>query len=135
MSVFLGTRQTNCLFHFQGIQLQPGLCSFDGGLSQSSTVTTDFLELPSPPQPLLVSPTQFLQSSPSPGEAMTLADPSVVLGMGQVVMVSSLGDGQVVSVSSLGDESVGTHQILLEDGQTIPFQIVAPANIGETVGS
>uniref|UniRef100_A0A8C7JZJ8 Calcium responsive transcription factor n=1 Tax=Oncorhynchus kisutch TaxID=8019 RepID=A0A8C7JZJ8_ONCKI len=121
--------QPKIFAQLQGIQLQPGLCSFDGGLSQSSTVTTDFLELPSPPQPLLVSPTQFLQSSPSLGEAMTLADPSVVLGMGQVVMVSSLGDGQVVSVSSLGDESVGTHQILLEDGQTIPFQIVAPANI------
>ncbi|XP_036815401.1 calcium-responsive transcription factor [Oncorhynchus mykiss] len=125
----LTSLQPKIFAQLQGIQLQPGLCSFDGGLSQSSTVTTDFLELPSPPQPLLVSPTQFLQSSPSPGEAMTLADPSVVLGMGQVVMVSSLGDGQVVSVSSLGDESVGTHQILLEDGQTIPFQIVAPANI------
>nr|XP_046204218.1 calcium-responsive transcription factor isoform X2 [Oncorhynchus gorbuscha] len=125
----LSSLQPKIFAQLQGIQLQPGLCSFDGGLSQSSTVTTDFLELPSPPQPLLVSPTQFLQSSPSLGEAMTLADPSVVLGMGQVVMVSSLGDGQVVSVSSLGDESVGTHQILLEDGQTIPFQIVAPANI------
>lgn len=55
--------------------------------------------------------------------------------MGQVVMVSSLGDGQVVSVSSLGDESGGTHQILLEDGQTIPFQIMVPANIGETLRS
>ncbi|XP_064833088.1 calcium-responsive transcription factor [Oncorhynchus masou masou] len=111
----LTSLQPKIFAQLQGIQLQPGLCSFDGGLSQSST---DFLELPSPPQPLLVSPTQFLQSSPSLGEAMTLADPSVVLGMGQVVMVSSLGD-----------ESVGTHQILLEDGQTIPFQIVAPANI------
>ncbi|XP_064875772.1 calcium-responsive transcription factor [Oncorhynchus nerka] len=117
----LSSLQPKIFAQLQGIQLQPGLCSFDGGLSQSSTVTTDFLELP--------SPTQFLQSSPSLREAMTLADPSVVLGMGQVVMVSSLGDGQVVSVSSLGDESVGTHQILLEDGQTIPFQIVAPANI------
>ncbi|XP_071196799.1 calcium-responsive transcription factor isoform X2 [Salvelinus alpinus] len=127
----LTSLQPKIFAQLQGIQVQPGLCSFDGGLSQSSTVTTDFLDLPSPspPQPLLVSPTQFLQSSPSLGEAMTLADTSVVLSVGQVVMLSSLGDGQVVSVSSLGDESVGTHHILLEDGQTIPFQIVAPANI------
>ncbi|KAM9485901.1 calcium-responsive transcription factor isoform 1-T2 [Salvelinus alpinus] len=127
----LTSLQPKIFAQLQGIQVQPGLCSFDGGLSQSSTVTTDFLDLPSPspPQPLLVSPTQFLQSSPSLGEAMTLADTSVALSMGQVVMLSSLGDGQVVSVSSLGDESVGTHHILLEDGQTIPFQIVAPANI------
>nr|XP_023995170.1 calcium-responsive transcription factor [Salvelinus alpinus] len=127
----LTSLQPKIFAQLQGIQVQPDLCSFDGGLSQSSTVTTDFLDLPSPspPQPLLVSPTQFLQSSPSLGEAMTLADTSVVLSVGQVVMLSSLGDGQVVSVSSLGDESVGTHHILLEDGQTIPFQIVAPANI------
>eukprot|EP00063_Salmo_salar_P046380 XP_014021215.1 PREDICTED: calcium-responsive transcription factor-like isoform X1 [Salmo salar] len=118
----LTSLQPKIFAQLQGIQLQPSLCSFDGG---PSTVSTDFLDLPSPssPQPLLVSPTQFLQSSPS------LAEPSGVLGMGQVVMVSSLGDGQVVSVSSLGDESGGTHQILLEDGQTIPFQIMVPANI------
>ncbi|XP_041724582.1 calcium-responsive transcription factor isoform X2 [Coregonus clupeaformis] len=132
----LTSLQPKIFAQLQGIQLQPGLCSFDGGLSQLSKVT-DSLELPS------TSPPQFLQSSPSQGEAMALADPSVVLGMGQVVVVSSLGDGQVVSVSSLGDGqvvsvsslgdgSVGTHQILLEDGQTIPVQIVSPATIALT---
>ncbi|CAB1346867.1 unnamed protein product [Coregonus sp. 'balchen'] len=131
----LTSLQPKIFAQLQGIQRQPGLCSFDGGLSQLSKVT-DSLELPS------TSPPQFLQSSPSQGEAMALADPSVVLGMGQVVVVSSLGDGQVVSVSSLGDGqvvsvsslgdgSVGTHQILLEDGQTIPVQIVSPATIEE----
>ncbi|XP_028971864.1 calcium-responsive transcription factor [Esox lucius] len=112
----LTSLQPKIFAQLQGIQLQPGLCSSEGAECPTTTLESMDLASPSPPGPLVVSPTL--------GEAMTLADPSALLSMGHVVSVSSLGDGQLVSVSSLEDGSLGTHHIVLEDGQTIPVQIV-----------
>ncbi|KAJ8004420.1 hypothetical protein DPEC_G00135530 [Dallia pectoralis] len=122
---------------FTQLQLQSGTGSSEGDPSQSPAMIPGSLDLPSTssPGPFIISPTQFLQSGPTLEEAGTVADPSALLSMGHVVSVSSLGDSHVVSVSSLGDGqlvtlssleagSMGTHHLLLEDGQTIPVQIV-----------
>lgn len=112
----LTSLQPKIFAQLQGIQLQPvpTLCSYEGPLSQSPPqapsgplTTTDPLDLPSPspPQPLLVSPSQFLQAGPSLCEVKCEKDGST--------------DGEA-------------HQILLEDGQTIPVRIVDPASIALT---
>lgn len=112
----LTSLQPKIFAQLQGIQLQPvpTLCSYEGPLSQSPPqapsgplTTTDPLDLPSPspPQPLLVSPSQFLQAGPSLCEVKCEKDGST--------------EGEA-------------HQILLEDGQTIPVRIVDPASIALT---
>ncbi|XP_046903513.1 calcium-responsive transcription factor isoform X3 [Hypomesus transpacificus] len=127
----LTSLQPKIFAQLQGIQLQPvpALYSYDGALSQSPPITpsatlttTDPLDLPgpSPPQPLLVNPSQFLQAGPSRCEGLILADTSAVLGMGPVV---SMGGGSNEGRS---------HPILLEDRQIIPVQIVDPATVDLT---
>ncbi|KAG5833169.1 hypothetical protein ANANG_G00273000 [Anguilla anguilla] len=56
-------------------------------------------------------------SPPPPREGVSLSDPAPLLGVGQLVSVSALTDGT-------GEG--GVHQILLDDGQAIPVQIVEP---------
>ncbi|KAM4608730.1 calcium-responsive transcription factor-like [Polymixia lowei] len=73
----------------------------------------------SPSQSLPVSPTSFLHTSSPLGESLGNASPQTVLGVGQMVSVSA-------------PEDEGTHQIILEDGQTIPVQIVDPSTIALT---
>ncbi|XP_041118788.1 calcium-responsive transcription factor-like isoform X3 [Polyodon spathula] len=82
-------------------------------------------------QPLLLSPTQFLQPSASLSENV-MAPPTLVNV--SIPDPSLLGMGQLVAVSAVGESSMegGMHQILLEDGQTIPVDIVDdPASIAQ----
>ncbi len=72
---------------------------------------------PAPPQPVLLSPSYLLQSSPG-----AVCDGPALLCMGQLVSVASAAEG-------------GITQILLEDGQAIPVQVVDPASISEFMGA
>lgn len=92
--------------------------------AQPTTTPPEAQELssPTPPQPVLLSPSRFLRSSGSGGETLSLRDPPTLLGLSQLVSVTS--------VTNAGAEG-GMAQILLEDGQTIPVQIVDPASIGK----
>uniref|UniRef100_A0A671NRU2 Calcium responsive transcription factor n=1 Tax=Sinocyclocheilus anshuiensis TaxID=1608454 RepID=A0A671NRU2_9TELE len=100
-----------CVF-FAAIQLQPALCPVEE-TAQPTAAPPEAQELssPAPPQPVLLSPSHFLQSSPSAGESMS-----------QLVSVALATEG-------------GITQILLEDGQAIPVQIVDPASISEFMGA
>ncbi|KAI2660517.1 Calcium-responsive transcription factor [Labeo rohita] len=73
-------------------------------------------------QPVLLSPSHFLQSSPSGGESIAVCDAPALLGMSQLVSVASAAES-------------GITQILLEDGQAIPVQIVDAASISELMGA
>ncbi|XP_016142755.1 calcium-responsive transcription factor [Sinocyclocheilus grahami] len=108
----LTSLQPKIFAHLQAIQLQPALCPVEE-TAQPTAAPPEAQELssPAPPQPVLLSPSHFLQSSPSAGESVTVCD-----GMSQLVSVASAADG-------------GITQILLEDGQAIPVQIVDPASI------
>lgn len=88
----------------QGVQFQPA--------PQQNLSPPPDASGSAPSQPLLLSPAQFL------------SDPAPLLGVGQLVSVSALGDGP-------GEG--GVHQILLDDGQAIPVQIVEPSGTGEGV--
>lgn len=114
----LTSLQPKIFAHLQAIQLQPPLCPVEDP-AQPSTAAPEAQELssPAPSQPVLLSPSQFLQSSPSPGEGMSVCETPTLLGM-----------SQLVSVSNAGAEA-GITQILLEDGQAVPVQIVEPTNI------
>lgn len=102
----------------QGIQLQPVLCPSEGHPAQSpSAPPCSGSDLLGPS-----SPTQFLQSSASLAEGISLVDTSALLGVGQLVSVSVVGEGG-------GD--VGVQQILLSDAPTIPVRIVEPVIVGE----
>lgn len=96
--------------------------------AQSTTPPPEAQELssPAPPQPVLLSPSQFLQSSGSGGESISLCDPPILLGMSQLVSVTS--------VTNAGAEG-GITQILMEDGEAIPVQIVDPASIGKYIAT
>ncbi|XP_043105005.1 calcium-responsive transcription factor isoform X2 [Puntigrus tetrazona] len=96
----LTSLQPKIFAHLQAIQLQPALCPVEAP--------------PEAPQPVLLSPSHFLQSGPSAGESVAVCD-----GVTQLVSVASAADG-------------GITQILLEDGQAIPVQVVHPANISLT---
>ncbi|XP_067266275.1 calcium-responsive transcription factor isoform X2 [Chanodichthys erythropterus] len=117
----LTSLQPKIFAHLQAIQLQPALCPVEDS-AQPTTTPPEARELssPAPPQPVLLSPSQFLQSSGSGGESISLCDPPTLLGM-----------SQLVSVTNVGAEG-GITQILLEDGQAIPVQIVDPASIALT---
>ncbi|KAJ8256060.1 hypothetical protein COCON_G00199240 [Conger conger] len=69
--------------------------------------------------PLLLSPAQFLQAATPLGEGVSLSGHAPLL-----VSVSTLGGGA-------GEG--GVHQILLDDGQAIPVQIVEPVAAGSGV--
>ncbi|XP_067301062.1 calcium-responsive transcription factor isoform X2 [Pseudorasbora parva] len=119
----LTSLQPKIFAHLQAIQLQPALCPVED-TAQPTTTPTEAQELssPAPPQPVLLSPSQFLQSSGSGGESISLCDPPTLLAMSQLVSVTSK--------TNAGAE--GGTQILLEDGQAIPVQIVDPASIALT---
>ncbi|XP_051762405.1 calcium-responsive transcription factor isoform X2 [Ctenopharyngodon idella] len=120
----LTSLQPKIFAHLQAIQLQPALCPVED-TAQSTTPPPEAQELssPAPPQPVLLSPSQFLQSSGSGGESISLCDPPILLGMSQLVSVTS--------VTNAGAEG-GITQILMEDGEAIPVQIVDPASIALT---
>ncbi|KAL1268095.1 hypothetical protein QQF64_033458 [Cirrhinus molitorella] len=113
----LTSLQPKIFAHLQAIQLQPALCPLEE-TAQPVTAPPEAQELssPAPPQPVLLSPSHFLQSSPSGGESISVCNAPALLGMSQLVSVASAAEG-------------GITQILLEDGQAIPFQIVDPASI------
>ncbi|XP_028661985.1 calcium-responsive transcription factor isoform X8 [Erpetoichthys calabaricus] len=100
----------------------PGLLSLNAQPLPGSQVE-DILESSSVPtsHPPLLTPSQFLQPSASLTDSMAALPTVVNLGesglfsMGQLVTVSAVGEGHLAG---------GVHQILLEDGQTIPLQIV-----------
>ncbi len=108
---------------WQAVQLQPALCPVEE-TAQPTAAPPEAQELssPAPPQPVLLSPSHFLQSSPGAGERVAVCDGPALLGMGQLVSVASAAEG-------------GITQILLEDGQAIPVQVVDPANISEFMGA
>ncbi|XP_059355766.1 calcium-responsive transcription factor isoform X1 [Carassius carassius] len=108
----LSSLQPKIFAHLQAIQLQPALCPVEETV-QPTTAPAEAQELssPAPPQPVLLSPSHFLQSSPSAGESTAACD-----GMSQLVNVASAAEGDIT-------------QILLEDGQAIPVQVVEPASI------
>ncbi|XP_062390947.1 calcium-responsive transcription factor [Sardina pilchardus] len=138
----LSSLQPKIFAQLQGIQLQPASNPPDGALPQHSCLSSssstavplcpgapDLLEPSSPslaPQPqLLISPTSFLPSSATLVEVGGMAEPpAALLGMGQLVSVTALGGPS--------REGGALHQILLEDGQTIPVQIVDPASLALT---
>lgn len=125
----LTSLQPKIFAHLQAIQLQPALCPVkDTAQPTTPPPPPEAQELssPAPPQPVLLSPSQFLQSSGSGGESVSLRDPLTLLGMSQLVSVTS--------VTNAGTEG-GITQILLEDGQAIPVQIVDPASIALTPSS
>lgn len=117
----LTSLQPKIFAHLQTIQLQPPLCPVEDP-AQPLTAAPEAQELSSPAasQPALLSPSQFLQSSPSAGEGRSVCETPTLLGMNQLVSVSNSG------------ANGGITQILLEDGQAIPVQIVEPANIALT---
>ncbi|KAL2080888.1 hypothetical protein ACEWY4_022741 [Coilia grayii] len=134
----LTSLQPKMFAQLQGIQLQPASSPPDGALPQHSPSSSptvplcsgapDLLEpnsLSLVPQPLLMGPTSFLPSSAALVDGGGTAEPpAALLGMGQLVSVAALG--------GTSREGTAMHQILLEDGQTIPVQIVDPATIALT---
>ncbi|MGH0167611.1 UNVERIFIED_CONTAM: hypothetical protein FKN15_052855 [Acipenser sinensis] len=126
--------QPKIFAQLQGIHLQPTFNLHDGlpalmavnaqplpAVSQATEIL-DSGSL-STSHPLLLSPTQFLQPSASLSENV-MAPPTLVNV--SIPDPSLLGMGQLVAVSAVGESSMegGMHQILLEDGQTIPVHIV-----------
>ncbi|XP_052422433.1 calcium-responsive transcription factor isoform X1 [Carassius gibelio] len=111
----LSSLQPKIFAHLQAIQLQPALCPVEETV-QPTTAPAEAQELSSP-QPVLLSPSHFLQSSPSAGESTAVCD-----GMSQLVSVASAAEGDFT-------------QILLEDGQAIPVQVVQPASITLTASA
>ncbi|KAK6483225.1 calcium-responsive mRNAion factor-like isoform X1 [Huso huso] len=134
--------QPKIFAQLQGIHLQPTFNPPDGlpalmavnaqplpAVSQATEIL-DSGSL-SNSHPLLLSPTQFLQPSASLSENV-MAPPTLVNV--SIPDPSLLGMGQLVAVSAVGESSLegGMHQILLEDGQTIPVHIVDdPASIAQ----
>ncbi|XDV30749.1 hypothetical protein PO909_033597 [Leuciscus waleckii] len=121
----LTSLQPKIFAHLQAIQIQSALCPVEDTAQPTPPPPPEApaLSCPAPPQPVLLSPSQFLQSSGSAGESISLCDPPTLLGMSQLVSVTS--------VTNAGAEG-GITQILLEDGQAIPVQIVDPASIALT---
>ncbi|KAJ8410123.1 hypothetical protein AAFF_G00211640 [Aldrovandia affinis] len=122
--------QPKIFAQLHGVQLQPAMCMADRSAPQQDLATppaplcrTVELPDPAPPQPLLLSPAQFLQPPGPLGEGIALPDPPTLLGVGQLVSVSTLSDGA---------PGGRVHQILLEDGQAIPVQIVEPVGLEVT---
>ncbi|XP_077071223.1 calcium-responsive transcription factor isoform X3 [Siphateles boraxobius] len=119
----LTSLQPKIFAHLQAIQLQPALCPVDDTAQPTPPPPppeAQELSSPAPPQHVLLSPSQFLQSSGRGGASISLCDPPTLLGMSQLVSVTS--------VTNAGAEG-GITQILLEDGHAIPVQIVDPASI------
>ncbi|XP_050974345.1 calcium-responsive transcription factor isoform X3 [Labeo rohita] len=113
----LTSLQPKIFAHLQAIQLQPALCQLeDTAQPTAAPLEVQELSSPAPPQPVLLSPSHFLQSSPSGGESIAVCDAPALLGMSQLVSVASAAES-------------GITQILLEDGQAIPVQIVDAASI------
>ncbi|CAM4636416.1 unnamed protein product [Leuciscus chuanchicus] len=117
---YLTSLQPRIFAHLQAIQILPALCPVEDTSQPTPPPPPE-----APPQPVLLSPSQFLQSSGSAGESISLCDPPTLLGMSQLVSVTS--------VTNAGAEG-GITQILLEDGQAIPVQIVDPASIDRLHG-
>ncbi|KAJ8349880.1 hypothetical protein SKAU_G00250100 [Synaphobranchus kaupii] len=115
--------QPKIFAQLHGVQLQPALCSTDKPPPQQNLAPPPPPDTSgtTPPQPLLLRPAQFLQPATPLGEGVSLSDPTMLLGVGQLVSVTALGD-------RTGEG--GVHQILLDDGQAIPVQIVEPVGTG-----
>ncbi|XP_076849904.1 calcium-responsive transcription factor isoform X2 [Brachyhypopomus gauderio] len=113
----LTSLQPKIFAQLQGIQLQSATCPTEGSLAPQPISATEPLEPSNPlhPQAVFLSPASFLQSSPSGGETVSLPEPPAMLGMGQLVSISTM---------EAGPTETGVTQILLEDGRTIPVQIV-----------
>ncbi|XP_036424112.1 calcium-responsive transcription factor isoform X2 [Colossoma macropomum] len=114
--------QPKIFAQLQGVQLQPAMCPAEGSFGQQPVSEAEPMDSSNPlnPHTLFLSPSSFLQSSSSAGEATAVPGPGALLEMGQLVNISSLETGRTE-----GDVT----QILLEDGQTIPVQIVDPSSI------
>lgn len=97
-------------------QLQPALSPAEPTAKQPPAT----LEPLDPSSPLLLSPSQFLQSSPSPGESTAMCDAPAVLNTSQLVSVTS-----VTNTGTDGDIT----QLLLKDEEITPVQIVDVASI------
>ncbi|XP_036396900.1 calcium-responsive transcription factor [Megalops cyprinoides] len=122
----LTSLQPKIFAQLHGVQLQPALCSTDKPLPQqpvalpsSSLCRASDPSSTAQSQPLLLGSTQFLPPPACLGEGMALSDAPALLGVGQLVSVSALGEGAAEG---------RVHQILLEDGNTIPVQIVDPVS-------
>ncbi|XP_023661806.2 calcium-responsive transcription factor [Paramormyrops kingsleyae] len=114
----LTSLQPKIFAQLRSIQLQPVLCPSEGHPAQSpSAPPCSGSDLLGPS-----SPTQFLQSSASLAEGISLTDTSTLLGVGQLMSVSVLGEGGA---------DAGVQQILLGEAQAIPVQIVEPVIVGE----
>ncbi|KAJ8253306.1 hypothetical protein GJAV_G00211420 [Gymnothorax javanicus] len=108
--------QPKIFAQLQGVQIQPTPAhDLALPLNASSHAFTA-------PQPLLLSPAHFLQPAVTPllGEGVSLSDSTSLLGVAQLVSVSTIGDTI--------EEGGGVTQILLDDGQAIPVQIVEPVS-------
>lgn len=111
----LTSLQPKIFAHLQTVQLQPALCPVEEAAPPTAAPPeAQELSGPAPPQPVLLSPSYLLQSSPG-----AVCDGPALLCMGQLVSVTSAAEG-------------GITQILLEDGQAIPVQVVDPASISST---
>lgn len=97
-------------------QLQPALSPAEPTAKQPPAT----LEPLDPSSPLLLSPSQFLQSSPSPGESTAMCDAPAVLNTSQSVSVTS-----VTNTGTDGDIT----QLLLKDEEITPVKIVDVASI------
>ncbi|CAM4580376.1 unnamed protein product [Leuciscus chuanchicus] len=73
----LTSLQPKIFAHLQAIQIQPALCPVEDTAQPTPPPPPEAPELssPAPPQPVLLCPSQFLQSSGSAGESISLCDP------------------------------------------------------------
>ncbi|XP_017547702.1 calcium-responsive transcription factor isoform X1 [Pygocentrus nattereri] len=107
--------QPKIFAQLQGVQLHPAMCPPEGSLGQQPVSVAEPMDSSNPlnPHTLFLSPSSFLQSSSSAGEATAGPGPGAMLEMGQLVNHT---EGDIT-------------QILLEDGQAIPVQIADPSSI------
>ncbi|XP_049340552.1 calcium-responsive transcription factor isoform X3 [Astyanax mexicanus] len=118
----LTSLQPKIFAQLQCVQLQSATCPAEGSPAQQSVSAVEPADPSNPlnPQTLFLNPSSFLQSSSAAGEVAAVPGPPGLLGMGQLVNISTMDAG--------GTEE-GVTQILLEDGQTIPVHIVDPFSI------
>nr|XP_033800923.1 calcium-responsive transcription factor [Geotrypetes seraphini]XP_033800924.1 calcium-responsive transcription factor [Geotrypetes seraphini]XP_033800925.1 calcium-responsive transcription factor [Geotrypetes seraphini]XP_033800927.1 calcium-responsive transcription factor [Geotrypetes seraphini] len=125
----LSSLQPKIFAQLQGLQLQPAFTSTEGTAlitinRHSSTNLLDPSGNAVTNQPLVLNQTQNLSPSASLTKNNTVASTQSNLPVAGQNIVSM---GQLVTVSSLegtGDLEGGLHQILLDDGQTIPIRII-----------
>ncbi|KAL7881921.1 hypothetical protein AOLI_G00087700 [Acnodon oligacanthus] len=107
--------QPKIFAQLQGVQLQPAMCPSEGSFGQQPVSVAEPVDSSNPlnPHTLFLSPSSFLQSSSSSGEATAVPGPDTLLEMDHLV--------------NRTEEDIT--QILLEDGQAIPVQIVDSSSI------